>query len=192
MLTDNVSRRAWYLIIGLVFAVHNAEEAAAAPRMLEFMQVGAPIPVREFYEGVSSAELRLSLTILTLIGLAVTALAARLPLAPRRAYMMLVFAGVIGLNALGHAALSGIARTYMPGLATALLLTLPVAIMVFVRARRDNWVSATVVLDSVPYGSRHPWPCTGYLRPHDHWRTAVAHWRCSLTSAGSRRRRLPF
>ena len=187
MLTDNVSRRAWYLIIGVVFAVHNAEEAAVAPRMLEFMQVGAPVSVRAFYEGVSSAELRLSLTTLTLVGLAVTALAARLPLAPRRAYTMLVFAGVIGLNALGHAALSGIARTYMPGLATALLLTLPVATMVLVRARRDNWVSATAYWTAFPMALVIHGPGTGYRRPLDHWRTAVAHWRCNLTSACSRR-----
>jgi hypothetical protein len=148
--TDSVSRRAWYLIIGVVFAVHNAEEATAAPRMLEFMQFGAPIALRAFYDGVDVAELRFSLAILTLLGMALTAIAARLALGPRWAYVMLVFAAVIGLNALAHVVLSGIARTYIPGLATALLLTLPVAILVLVRARRDNWVSATAYWTAFP------------------------------------------
>ena len=148
--TDSVSRRAWYLSIGVAFAAHNVEEATAAPRLLEFMQSGAPIAFRAFYEGINATELRFSLTILTLVGLVVTALAARLALGPRGAYAMLVFAAVIGLNALAHVALSGIARTYMPGLVTAVLLTLPVAIMVFVRARRDNWVSATAYWTAFP------------------------------------------
>ena len=144
------SKRAWYLMIGVVFAVHNAEEATAAPRMIEFMRLDAPIALRGFYEGITAGELRLSLTILTLIGLAVTAFAARLAPGPRWAYVMLVFAAVIGLNALAHVALSAIARTYMPGLVTALLLTLPVAILVFVRARRDGWVSATAYWTAFP------------------------------------------
>ena len=137
-------------MIGVAFAVHNAEEAAAAPRMLEFMKFGAPAALRTFYQGITANELRVSLTILTLAGLVLTGLAIRRGLGPRWSYSMLVFAAVIGLNALGHVALSAIARTYIPGLVTALLLTLPVAIMVFVRARRDHWVSATAYWTAFP------------------------------------------
>jgi ABC-type proline/glycine betaine transport system permease subunit len=40
---------------------------------------------------------------------------------PRSSYAMLVFAVLIGLNALGHVVLSSIYRTYVPGLITALI-----------------------------------------------------------------------
>ena len=63
---------------------------------------------------------------------------------------MLVFAAVIGLNALAHLALSGVARTFMPGLVTAVLMTLPVAIVVCLRARRDRWVSTTAYRTAFP------------------------------------------
>jgi hypothetical protein len=149
-LTTNVSRRAWYIIIGVAFAVHNAEETTAAPRLLEFMQSGAPIALGAFYEGVNAAELRFSLAILTLGGLGVTAFAARFPITPGWAYAMLVFAAVIGVNAFAHIVMSGVARTYMPGLVTAVLLTLPVAISVLLRARRDSWVSTTAYWTAIP------------------------------------------
>lgn len=114
------------------------------------MQSGAPIALGAFYEGVNAAELRFSLVLLTLAGLGVTALAARFATGPGSAYAMLVFAGVMGLNAFAHIVMSGVARTYMPGLVTAVLLALPVAILVFLRARRDSWVSATAYWTAVP------------------------------------------
>lgn len=137
-----MSRRAWYLTVGLAFAIHNAEEATAAPRMLNFMQSSAPMAFRVFYQGINSSELRFSLVVLTLVGMLVTVVAARMPTRPSWAYAMLVFAAVIGLNALAHVTLSVIFQTYMPGLVTAVILTLPVAITVLVRGRRDKWVSS--------------------------------------------------
>lgn len=145
-----VSQRAWYLVIGLAFAVHNAEEGMAAERLREFMQFDAPMAFRTFYAGITAGELRWSLAILTGVGLVVTALAVRRPLSRRAAYVMLVFAAVIGLNALAHLAFSGVARTFMPGLVTAVLITLPVAIVVCLRARRDRWVSTTAYWTAFP------------------------------------------
>ena len=145
-----MSRRAWYVTVAMAFAVHNAEEATAASRLLNFMQSRGPMALRAFYEGITSSELRASLVVLTLLGMVVTAFAVRFPQRPRRAYAMLVFAAVIGLNALAHVVLSSIYRTYMPGLVTALIVTLPVAVMVLVRARRDTWVSSTAYWTALP------------------------------------------
>ena len=138
-----VSRRAWYLTVALAFAVHNAEEASAAARMLGFMQSSAPIALRAFYEGINTSELRASLMVVTLLGAIVTACAVRSPQSSRWAYTMLVFAAVLGLNSLAHVALAGIARSYMPGLVTSLTLTLPVAVIILVRGRREEWVSSS-------------------------------------------------
>lgn len=144
-----MSRRAWYLTIALAFAVHNAEEAIAAPRLLTLMQ-RAPEALRSFYAGISAFELRVSLVILTLASFVLTALALRYHRSTRAGYAMLVFASVIGLNALAHVALSVIFRTYMPGLITALSATLPVAALAVVRARRDGWIQTNVYWTLLP------------------------------------------
>lgn len=145
-----MSRRAWYLTVALAFAVHNAEEATAAPRMLNFMQSSASMGFGAFYQGITPSELRASLAVLTLLGVTVTAFAVRFPHRSRWAYTMLVFASVIGLNALAHVALSSMFRTYMPGLVTALMLTLPAAVMVLLRARHEKWVSSTAYWTALP------------------------------------------
>ena len=144
------SRHAWYVTIALAFAVHNAEEAIAASRLLTFMQSSGPIALRAFYVGITPAELRASLVVLTLLGIIVMAFALRFQQKPRWSYAMLVFAAVIGLNALGHVALSSIYRTYIPGLLTALIVTMPVAVMVLVRARRDKWVPSRMYWTLLP------------------------------------------
>jgi Protein of unknown function with HXXEE motif len=166
-LQTNVSRRAWYLSVALAFAIHNAEEATAAPRLLNFMQSIGPMAFRAFYEGITASELRASLVVLTLLGIIITAFAVRSPHRPPRAYAMLVFAAVIALNALAHVALSGIYRAYMPGLVTALLVTMPVGVMIFFRARRDAWVVHSV-LDGAPHGCRDARASFGPRHPSDH------------------------
>lgn len=145
-----MSRPAWYITVALAFAVHNVEEATAAPRLLHFMESSAPRALRAFYEGINASELRASLLVLTLLGLVVTASAVRSPHRSLWAYMMLGFAAVIGVNALAHVALSGIFRTYIPGLLTAVIVTLPVAALALVRARRDKWVSSTAYWTVLP------------------------------------------
>ena len=145
-----VSRHAWYLTVAFAFAIHNAEEATTAPSLLQFMQSSAPLALRAFYEGINASELRVSLTVLTFLGFVATTFAARSPHSPRWAYVMLVFAAVIGVNALAHLVLASIFRTYMPGLITAVIVTLPVAAMTLLRARHEKWVASTAYWTVLP------------------------------------------
>ena len=139
-----MSRRSWYFVVALAFALHNFEEAIAARRMLELMQSRGPGYLRAFYSGIAASELRASLLILTTLGLLVIMAAARSPTKPGSSYVMLVFAAFIGLNALAHVVLTVAFGAYMPGLLTALLLTLPVSVLLLTRGRREGWVSSTV------------------------------------------------
>jgi len=136
-----MSRRSWYVLTALAFALHNAEEAVAAPRMVELMQSRAPMFLRSLYSGIQVSELRASLLVLTLIALLLVAAASRAPGARGWSYVMLLLAAVIGLNALAHLGLAIAFGTYMPGLITALVLTLPVSIAVLARAWHDRWVA---------------------------------------------------
>jgi Protein of unknown function with HXXEE motif len=137
---ENVDKRSWYFLTALAFGLHNVEEAAAAPRMLELMQSRAPMFLRSFYTGIQVSELRTSLIVLTVVALLLATAASRAPGAPGWSYTMLLFCAVIGLNALAHVSLSIAFGTYMPGLITALVLTLPVSVAVLVRGWRDRWV----------------------------------------------------
>jgi hypothetical protein len=139
-----------YFLTALAFALHNAEEAIAASRMIELMRSRAPSWLSDFYAGISVAELRISLLILTALAALATAVAARSPARNGSAYVMLVFGGVIGVNALAHLVLSIAFRAYMPGLLSALLLTLPACIVLLARGRRERWVSPRLYRTVLP------------------------------------------
>ena len=118
-----MSRRSCYLLVGFAFAIHNGEEALHAGRLLQFMQSEAPGFLRDFYAGITVVELQANLLILTLLGFVVTAVARRSSTTLASAFGMMVFAAVLGLNAFLHIGLSIASRSYMPGLVTALLIT---------------------------------------------------------------------
>jgi hypothetical protein len=63
---------------------------------------------------------------------------------------MMVLAALLGLNAVFHIVLSIQAGTYMPGLVTALLISLPVSATLLVRARQQRWVSARAFWTVLP------------------------------------------
>ena len=146
------NRRSWYLLTAFAFAVHNGEEALAAQRLLDFARTRAPSFLRDFYAGITPSELQASLLILTVLGLVVTAAAARFPGAPASAFAMSVFAALLGLNALAHIGLAFVARTYMPGLVTALLVNLPLSTMLLRHAWREGWVSPAAFCAVIPIG----------------------------------------
>ncbi len=135
-----MSKRSWFLVIGIAFAIHNGEESLTAQDLLRFMQSEAPGFMSSLYAGITVSQLQANLIMITVLGFIVTALAVRFP-ASSYAFLMMVFAAVLGLNALLHIALAVNSWTYMPGLVTGLLITLPVSVIVLLRAKREAWVS---------------------------------------------------
>ena len=136
-----MDRRAWYYGLALALALHNLEEAVMASRMVGMMQSRAPVFLRALYSGINVGELRINLLVLTAVGLSLAVLAARAPLTTGWSYVMLVFGAVIGLNALAHIGLSIWFRSYLPGLGTGTLITLPLVVALVRKAWYERWVS---------------------------------------------------
>ncbi len=160
-----MSRRSCYLLAGLAFALHNGEEALAAGNLLRFMRSDAPGFLREFYAGITVYELRVSLVVVTVLGFVVTAFTVRRSATAAAAFVMLVLAALLGLNALVHIGLSIAAGSYMPGLATAVLISLPVSALLLLRARRETWVPAPALWAVMPVAALLHGPVLGtFLR----------------------------
>jgi len=141
-LGDSISRRWWYLSLGLAFGLHNSEEALLAPQMLQFMQSAAPGFLRDIYAGITVSEFQGILLILTAVLLVVIAVAAIFASATASAFGMMVLAALLGLNAVFHVVLCIQTGTYMPGLVTAVLVSLPLAAALLVQAKRQRWTPA--------------------------------------------------
>ena len=139
-----MTKRSWYWTAAVAFAIHNTEEGIGAPLFLQLMQSRAPGALRNFYSGVHAAEFRVSLVILSAIGLCLAAMAANRIRSSTWSYVMLVFGVVIGLNGLAHVGFSIAWRGYMPGLLTAVCVTIPVSIALLIRSRSEAWISPTL------------------------------------------------
>jgi len=128
----------------MAFAVHNLEEGIGAPLLLQLMQSRGPDFLRGFYSGISAADMQGSLVILSAIGICLAAIAARRSTSRVWSYVMLVFAAVMGLNGLAHAAFSIAWHDYMPGTLTAVCVTMPVSLALLIRSRREVWIAPSL------------------------------------------------
>jgi len=139
-----VTKRSWYWIAAVAFAVHNVEEGIGAPQLIQLMQSRAPSFLRDVYGGMRAVDLRGSLVILSVIGLGLAAIAATRITSRPWSYVMLVFAAVMGLNGIAHVCFSIVWRGYMPGTLTALGLTIPVSLALLIRSDREVWIAPSL------------------------------------------------
>ncbi len=144
------SRRSWCLILGLAWILHDSEEWLLASQMLQFMQSDAPDFVRNVYAGITVPELQAVLLILTSVLLVVIATAALLASTATAAFGVMALAALLGLNAVFHIALFIDTGAYAPGLLTAVMVSLPIAITLLVQARRQRWTPAPAFVAVVP------------------------------------------
>ena len=125
----------------LALAAHNAEEALYT---LDWALANADLLARYGMSGAARAwagpGFRFSLLGLTLVLLVLAVLAAR---APRRGAVVYLFLGVLALFAANavfpHIAVAVALRAYVPGVATAIALVLPVAAWVCASTLRDGY-----------------------------------------------------
>jgi hypothetical protein len=122
----------WFFPI--VVTLHNAEEAIWFPEWTKRVRRW-PVPVEP---GV----FRFAVAVLTILVFAVTLLSARS--GKQTVWTYLVFGSMVAtlVNALvPHIALTLVMRRYMPGVATAVALNLPVLTLLIVLAIREGYVS---------------------------------------------------
>lgn len=145
-----LSRRSWCFILSFAWVLHNSEEWLLATQMLQFMQSDAPEFVRHVYAGITVPELRAVLLILTSVVLLVIATAASFASTVTAAFGTMVLAALLGLNAVFHIALFIDTGAYAPGLVTGVMVSLPIAVVLLVQARRQRWTPAPAFLAVVP------------------------------------------
>jgi hypothetical protein len=124
----------WFFPI--VVTLHNAEEAIWFPEWTQHVRRW-PVPVKP---GV----FRFAVAVLTILVFAVTWLSARS--GKQTVWTYLVFGSMVAtlVNALiPHIALTLVVRRYMPGVATAVVLNLPVLTLLIVLAIREGYVSGS-------------------------------------------------
>lgn len=145
-----MSRRSWYLILGLAFGLHNSEEWLLAPQMLQFMQTEAPGFLRDVYAGITASEFQGILIILSAVLFLVIAIAAVFAEAAASVFAVMVVAALLGLNAVFHIVLFIQTGVYLPGLVTAVVVSVPVSAAVLVQARRQRWTPGPAFWAVVP------------------------------------------
>ena len=127
----------------LALAAHNAEEALYGPdwalaNMDLLTQFTAP-GLAEIWAG---SGFRLSLLALTLALLALAVSAARAPQRGVAVYLLLGVLGVFAANALfPHIAGAVVLQAYVPGVATAVAIVLPVVAWVYVSTLREGYAT---------------------------------------------------
>ncbi len=145
-----LSRRSWCLVLSLAWVLHDSEEWLLAPQMLQLMQSDAPDFVRNVYARITVPELQAVLLILTSVVLVVIATVALFASTATAAFGTTVLAALLGLNAVFHIALFIDTGAYAPGLLTAVMVSLPIAIALLVQARRQRWTPTPAFLAVVP------------------------------------------
>ena len=138
------------LILPLVFAAHNAEEAltiaAFLPAARERLHPVAP----GWVDQITPARFVAALIFVTLLGVAAGLWALARPRSRVALWALLLLQGVLLLNVISHLAAAVALRGYSPGLATALLLNLPLSLYVFRTAVGREWLPRAALIALIP------------------------------------------
>ncbi len=140
-----VDQRVRSLAAFAVLAAHNAEEAITGPRWVE---AHAALLRDYFAPGMlavwSAGPFRTSLAMLTAILLVVALLAAAAPPRGAAVYGLLGVVAVFAANAVvPHLVGAIVLRSYVPGLVTAVVLVLPLAVWLYASSTRSGYATAT-------------------------------------------------
>ena len=131
------------VIAFLALSAHNAEEALYARNWgLENIEQLSQFVRRDLVEVWAGSRFIFSLLGLTLVLLALAIFAARAPKRGVAVYLMLGVLAVFAANAVfPHIAGAISLRAYVPGVATAIALVLPVTAWVYVSTLREGYAS---------------------------------------------------
>ena len=127
----------------LAFAAHNAEEALFTPDWATaHVELLEQYTRRDLVETWAGSRFRLSLLVLTLMLLVLAVVSARAPRRGASVYLLLGVVAIFAANALvPHIAGAILLGTYVPGVATAILVVLPVAAWIFISTIREDFAT---------------------------------------------------
>ncbi|MFB9658442.1 HXXEE domain-containing protein [Glycomyces mayteni] len=122
-------RKGWAWTVFGAFALHNLEEALTAPAFFESLPPSLPIP------WPSAAAFQLATAIVTILGLVLILFAIRRD----RTWPVTTLATIMLINiAIPHLPLAILNGGYAPGVATALLLNLPIDLLWLTKFRKPK------------------------------------------------------
>jgi hypothetical protein len=129
-------------LVGLLFTIHNAEEAIAFPLVRLTLPSWIPKDVAHSVSGVSQAHFLAALAFVTVIALVVVGWAYLRP-TPGSVWAALLVQSLMLVNVGAHLITAVlVTRDYAPGLASAVLLNLPFSIYLLRKAKTEQWLSS--------------------------------------------------
>ncbi len=131
-------------LVPTFFAVHNLEEAVAMKRRL---QAALPASLRRIVGAFSYGQF--VVIALTLIGFLIAVLGDLADPASIAGYALLALQATLFLNVFSHVAGAVTLRGYSFGLATALLINLPLSLVLAVTAWTGHWYSEAALIGLV-------------------------------------------
>ena len=134
-----LSRNVVLALIGVTLALHTAEEYLAFPLAMSSLgrQLPGWLPAPALRHSVTNLHVALVLGTVLPCMVITWAIVSR-----SHGFLIasLFVEAVLLVNAVAHMLTALVARSYVPGLITAVLINLPFGIYVFRRAVRDHWI----------------------------------------------------
>jgi hypothetical protein len=146
-----LSRRTVVWLVPAFLALHNAEEAFNFRRGLPSLRGVVPEAFADVAARLTPAVVVQVLVALSVLAFGLAAVAVARPASRAALWLLLTLEVAVGLNVVAHlVSATLVLRGYSPGLATALLINAPFAVYCMRRARREQWLSPTALLATLP------------------------------------------
>jgi hypothetical protein len=145
-----VKPRTLALLLPLVFALHNGEEAFTIGPFLPLLKAQLPSWAAAWTRDVTVPLYLAGLAIVTTLGLLAGLWVLLRPRSRAALWTLLLLQAVLLLNAFSHLLTAALLRGYDPGVATAALVNLPLSLYVFRTASREAWLARGPLLALIP------------------------------------------
>jgi uncharacterized protein with HXXEE motif len=145
-----VRPRTLALLLPLVFALHNSEEALTIGRFLPLVKAQLPSWTAAWAHDLTVSVYLTALPIVTALGLLAGFWVILRPHSRTALWTLLLLQAVVLLNVFFHLLTAALLHGYAPGVATAALLNLPLSLYVFRTAYQEAWLTRPALLALIP------------------------------------------
>jgi hypothetical protein len=145
-----VRPRTLALVLPVVFAIHNSEEALTIGPSLPMLKARLSGWAPGWTDSLSLEVYQPALLLVTLLGCLVGAWVLLRPQSCAALWTLLLLQSLLLLNVFSHLAMAALLRGYAPGVLTAVLLNFPLSLYVFRTAARQHWLGSRALLALIP------------------------------------------
>jgi len=145
-----VKPRTLALLLPLVFALHNGEEALTIGRFLPEVKAQLPSWAAAWAGDLTVPLYLTALSIVTVLGVLAGLWVFLRPGSRAALWTLLLLQAVLLLNAFSHLMTAALVRGYAPGVATAAVINLPFSLYVFRIASREAWLTRSAFFALIP------------------------------------------